>query len=132
MGSRSSAPLGSRSGLIPITRSCWANTTDHSFYVWVWVCNRWLLIRVNDLSAFVSLFAGLSIVLRRGTIDAGAASLSFTYSLAFADNVLWFVRTWTYYDIDMNCVERAQGYMALPQENWLHQGEIQVQNLVMQ
>ncbi|KAG0047805.1 hypothetical protein BGZ89_004781, partial [Linnemannia elongata] len=65
----------------------------------------------------------------RGTIDAGAASLSFTYSLAFADNVLWFVRTWAYNEINMNCVERAQGYMALPQENWLHQGEIQVQNL---
>ncbi|OAQ36014.1 P-loop containing nucleoside triphosphate hydrolase protein [Linnemannia elongata AG-77] len=64
------------------------------------------------------------------TIDASAASLSFTYSLAFADNVLWFIRTWTYNEINMNCVERAQGYMALPQENWLHKGEIQVQNLV--
>lgn len=87
---------------------------------------------MNDLSAFVSLFAGLSIVLRRGTIDAGAASLSLTYSLAFANNVFWFVHTWAYNEINMNCVERTQGYMALPQENWLYQGEIQVQNLVMQ
>ncbi|KAK5816086.1 YHL035Cp-like protein [Linnemannia elongata] len=80
--------------------------------------------------AFVSLFAGLSIVLRRGTIDAGAASLSLTYSLAFANNVFWFVHTWAYNEINMNCVERTQGYMALPQENWLYQGEIQVQNLI--
>ncbi|KAF9148077.1 hypothetical protein BG015_010226 [Linnemannia schmuckeri] len=113
-------------------------------YFYIWVCNRWLSIRVDVLSAFVSLFAGLFIVLQRHTIDAGAAGLSFTYSLAFTQHVLWFVRTLSYNEINMNCVERVQEYMTLPQEapaivescrpptGWPHQGEIRVQNLVMQ
>ncbi|KAF9140898.1 hypothetical protein BGX30_005804 [Mortierella sp. GBA39] len=113
-------------------------------YFYIWVCNRWLSIRVDILSAFFSLFAGLFIVLRRDTIDAGAAGLSLTYSLAFTHHVLWFVRTMAYNENNMNCVERVQEYMALPQEapaivkshrppaGWPHQGEIQVQNLVMQ
>ncbi|KAF9906785.1 hypothetical protein EC991_000298 [Linnemannia zychae] len=113
-------------------------------FFYQWVCNRWLSIRVDVLSAFVSLFAGLFIVIRRDTIDAGAAGLSLTYSLAFTHHVLWFVRTTAYNEINMNCVERVQEYMALPQEappiiethrppvGWPEQGEIQVENLVMQ
>ncbi|KAG0282034.1 hypothetical protein BGZ96_000892 [Linnemannia gamsii] len=87
---------------------------------------------------------GVFIVLRRDTIDAGAAGLSLTYSLSFTHHVLWFVRTFAYNEINMNCVQRVQEYMELPQEappimescrppaGWPHQGEIQVQNLVMQ
>ena len=113
-------------------------------YFYIWVSHRWLSIRVDVLSAFVSLFAGLFIVLRRDTIDAGAAGLSLTYSLAFTHHVLWFVHTLAYNEINMNCVERVQEYMAPSQEasaivesyrppaGWSHQGEIQVQNLVMQ
>ncbi|KAG0274868.1 hypothetical protein BGZ95_009402, partial [Linnemannia exigua] len=113
-------------------------------YFYVWVCNRWLSIRVDILSAFVSLFAGVFIILRRDTIDSGAAGLSLTYSLAFTHHVLWFVRTLAFNEINMNCVERVQEYMILPQEapaiigfhrppiDWPTQGEIQVENLVMQ
>ncbi|KAF9095074.1 hypothetical protein BGX29_009200 [Mortierella sp. GBA35] len=87
-------------------------------YFYIWVCNRWLSIRVDILSAFVSLFAGLFIVLRRDTIDAGAAD---QYEFGRARS-------------------RVHG---LPQEapaiietcrppvGWPSQGEIQVQNLVM-
>ncbi|KAF9082197.1 hypothetical protein BGX23_012715 [Mortierella sp. AD031] len=107
-------------------------------YFYIWVCNRWLSIRVDILSAFVSLFAGLFIVLRRDTIDAGAAGLSLTYSLTFTHHVLWFVRTYAFNEINMNSVERVQEYTACPRKlprlsrpAVLHQGEIQVQNLVM-
>ncbi|KAF9922563.1 hypothetical protein FBU30_007314 [Linnemannia zychae] len=112
-------------------------------YFYSWVCNRWLSIRVDILSAFITLFAGLFIILHRDTIDTGAAGLSMAYSLAFTDNVLWFVRTFTYNEINMNCVQRVEEYTALPQEapeiiesyrppaGWPSQGEIQVHNLVM-
>lgn len=141
MESRPYAPLGSRNGLIPTTRSCWTNTIDRSLYL----CLQPPAVdRVDVLSAFVSPFAGLFIVFRRDTIDAGAAGLSLTYSLPFTHHVLWFVRTLAYNDININCVERVQEYMALPQEaptivqsyrppaGWPRQGEIRVQNLVMQ
>ncbi|KAF9540248.1 hypothetical protein EC957_004450 [Mortierella hygrophila] len=85
-------------------------------YFYIWVCNRWLSIRVDILTTFVSLFAGLFIVPRRDTIDTGEAGLSLTYSLAFTLHVLWFVRTMAYNENNMNCVERVQEYMALPQE----------------
>lgn len=113
-------------------------------YFYIWVCNRWLSIRVDILSAFASLFVGLFIVLRRDTIDAGAAGLLLTYSLSFIRHVLWFARTFAYNEVNMNYVQRIQEYMALPQEapplvescrtpaGWPHQGKIQVQILVMQ
>lgn len=71
---------------------------------------------MDILSAIVSLFAGQFIVLRRDTIDADAAGLSLTYSVAFTHHVLWFIRTLAYNEINMNCVERVQEYVALPQE----------------
>ncbi|KAF8936590.1 hypothetical protein BGZ47_009416 [Haplosporangium gracile] len=113
--------------------SCYQELLDkHSRpYFYVWVCNRWLSIRVDVPSTFVSLFAGLFIVLRRDILDAGTAGLSVIYSLAFTQHVLWFVRTLFYNESNMNCVDRVQEYMILPQEAPAN-GEIQIQNLVMQ
>ncbi|KAF9127474.1 hypothetical protein BGW39_005841 [Mortierella sp. 14UC] len=74
-------------------------------------------------------------------IDAGAACPSLTYALVFTHHVVWFVRTMAFNEINMNCVERVQEYMALPQEappiiescrppvGWPMQGGIQVENL---
>ncbi|KAK3846189.1 MAG: ATP-dependent bile acid permease [Linnemannia gamsii] len=113
-------------------------------YFYLWVCNRWLSVCVDILSAFMSLFAGIFVIFRRDTIDASAAGLSLTYSLALTHHVVWFVRTLAFNEINMNCVERVQEYMVLPQEapaiieshrppvSWPTQGEIQVENLVMQ
>ncbi|KAG0374537.1 hypothetical protein BGX24_010265 [Mortierella sp. AD032] len=71
-------------------------------YLYLWVCNRWLSVYVDILSAFMSLFAGIFVILRRDTTDAGAAGLSLTYSLALTHHVVWFVRTLTFNKINMN------------------------------
>ncbi|KAI8601841.1 hypothetical protein EDD21DRAFT_373502 [Dissophora ornata] len=118
---------------------------DHNRpFFYLWVCNRWLSIRVDVLSALVSFFAGLLIIINRNNIDEGAAGLSLSYSLTFTDHVLWLVRLYSNNEMNMNSVERVREYMDLPQEppaviedarpppGWPNNGEIEVENLVMQ
>ncbi|KAI9235563.1 MAG: hypothetical protein BYD32DRAFT_420917 [Podila humilis] len=118
---------------------------DHNRpFFYLWVCNRWLSIRVDVLSALVSFFAGLFIIVNRDTVDVGAAGLSLSYSLTFTDHVLWLVRLYSNNEMNMNSVERVSEYMDLPQEpaaviegsrppaGWPNNGEIEVENLVMQ
>ncbi|KAF9437497.1 hypothetical protein BGZ76_000493 [Entomortierella beljakovae] len=113
-------------------------------FFYLWVCNRWLSIRVDILSAFVAFFAGLLIVINRDKLDEGLAGLSLSYSLTFTDHVLWLVRLYSNNEMNMNSVERIREYMDLPQEppaviegcrpppGWPNNGEIDVENLVMQ
>ncbi|KAF9419736.1 hypothetical protein BGZ94_009323 [Podila epigama] len=113
-------------------------------FFYLWVCNRWLSIRVDVLSALVAFFAGLFIVINRDTVEVGAAGLSLSYALTFTDHVLWLVRLYSNNEMNMNSVERVREYMSLPQEppaviegcrpppGWPNNGEITVENLVMQ
>ncbi|KAG0369465.1 hypothetical protein BGZ54_009889 [Gamsiella multidivaricata] len=118
---------------------------DHNRpFFYLWVCNRWLSIRVDVLSALVSFFAGLLIIINRDNLGAPAAGLSLSYSLTFTDHVLWLVRLYSNNEMNMNSVERVREYMDLPQEppaviedsrpppGWPNNGEITVENLVMQ
>ncbi|KAG0268348.1 hypothetical protein DFQ27_006971 [Actinomortierella ambigua] len=112
-------------------------------FFYLWVCNRWLSVRVDLLSAFVTFFAGLFIILNP-SLDAGTAGLSLSYSLMFTDHILWLVRLYSEIEMNMNSVERIREYTDLPQEppatvegrrpppGWPHNGEITVENLVMQ
>ncbi|KAI1316226.1 hypothetical protein EDD11_010273 [Mortierella claussenii] len=113
-------------------------------FFYFWVCNRWLSIRVDVLSALVSFFAGLLIVINRDHLDPGAAGISLSYSLTFTDHVLWLVRLYSINEMNMNSVERVREYMDLTQEppavidgsrpppGWPNNGEIEVEHLVMQ
>ncbi|KAF9920021.1 hypothetical protein FBU30_010239 [Linnemannia zychae] len=112
-------------------------------FFYLWVCNRWLSIRVDILSALVSFFAGLLIVMNTN-IDPSAAGLSLSYSLTFTDHILWLCRLYSEMEMNMNSVERVREYMDLPQEppaiiegcrpppGWPNNGDITVENLVMQ
>ncbi|KAK3842992.1 MAG: hypothetical protein J3R72DRAFT_442126 [Linnemannia gamsii] len=112
-------------------------------FFYLWVCNRWLSVRVDVLSAFVSFFAGLLIILNTN-IDPSAAGLSLSYSLTFTDHILWLCRLYSEMEMNMNSVERVREYMDLPQEppaviegsrpppGWPNNGEITVEKLVMQ
>ncbi|KAF8943963.1 hypothetical protein BGZ47_004806 [Haplosporangium gracile] len=112
-------------------------------FFYLWVCNRWLSIRVDVLSALVSFFAGLLIIMNT-SIDPGLAGLSLSYSLTFTDHILWLCRLYSEMEMNMNSVERVREYMDLPQEppaviegcrpppGWPNNGEINVEHLVMQ
>ncbi|KAI4140681.1 MAG: hypothetical protein L6R39_005689 [Caloplaca ligustica] len=85
-------------------------------YIYLWAANRWLALRVDVAGALVSFFAGVFIILRIKTIDAGAAGLSMTYAVMFSENILWLVRLYSVNEQNMNSVERVKEYMDVEQE----------------
>ncbi|KAI4108664.1 MAG: hypothetical protein LQ339_002180 [Xanthoria mediterranea] len=85
-------------------------------FIYLWAANRWLAFRVDVTGALVSFFAGVFIILRIKTIDAGAAGLSMTYAVMFSENILWLVRLYSINEQNMNAVERLKEYMDVEQE----------------
>ncbi|KAL8737135.1 MAG: hypothetical protein Q9181_001980 [Wetmoreana brouardii] len=90
--------------------------THNRPFIYLWAANRWLAFRVDITGALVSFFAGVFIILRIKTIDAGAAGLSMTYAVQFSENILWLVRLYSVNEQNMNAVERVKEYMDIEQE----------------
>ncbi|KAG2179922.1 hypothetical protein INT43_003709 [Umbelopsis isabellina] len=91
------------------------DTYTASFYL-LWMSNRWLYCRIEMTGAIVTLAAGIFIILQFGTIDAGLAGLSLTFSRSFLESVYWFVRQYTQVEMNLNSVERVQEYLVIDQE----------------
>jgi ABC-type multidrug transport system fused ATPase/permease subunit len=91
------------------------DTYTASFYL-LWMSNRWLYCRIEMTGAIVTLAAGIFIILQFGSIDAGLAGLSLTFSRSFLESVYWFVRQYTQVEMNLNSVERVQEYLVLEQE----------------
>ncbi|KAI9025116.1 hypothetical protein CLU79DRAFT_98313 [Phycomyces nitens] len=85
-------------------------------YYLLWMSNRWLYARVEFAGAFVTLFAGVFILINLDTIDAGMAGISLFYARSFLDNVYWIIRQYTQVEMDLNSVERIQEYLEIDQE----------------
>ena len=114
--------------------------THNRPFIYLWATNRWLALRVDFTGALVSFFAGVFVILRMGSIDAGSAGLSMTYAVMFTENVLWLVRLYAVNEQNMNSVERVKEYIDVEQEakaiveearpagNWPSQGAIQFMN----
>ena len=114
--------------------------THNRPFIYLWAANRWLALRVDFTGALVAFFAGVFVILRMGTIDAGSAGLSLTYAVMFTENVLWLVRLYSMNEQNMNSVERLKEYIEVEQEakaiidearpagNWPSQGAIQFMN----
>lgn len=114
--------------------------THNRPFIYLWAANRWLALRVDFTGALVAFFAGVFVILRMGTIDAGSAGLSLTYAVMFTENVLWLVRLYSMNEQNMNSVERVKEYIEVEQEakaiidearpagNWPSQGAIQFMN----
>lgn len=61
-------------------------------YFYLWAANAWLAFRVDIMSSLIAFFAGAFIVFNEGNIDPGAAGLSLTYAITFADYMIWLVK----------------------------------------
>ena len=90
--------------------------THNRPFIYLWAANRWLALRVDFVGALVAFFAGVFVILRMGTIDAGSAGLSLTYAIMFTENVLWLVRLYAINEQNMNSVERIKEYIEVEQE----------------
>jgi ABC-type multidrug transport system fused ATPase/permease subunit len=114
-----------------------------SFYL-LWMSNRWLYCRIELTGAIVTLAAGVFILLKFGSIDAGLAGLSLTFSRSFLEGVYWFVRQYTQVEMNLNSVERVQEYLEIEQEPpyviegheppaaWPTTAAVEIQDLVIQ
>lgn len=85
------------------------------FYL-LWMTNRWLYCRMEATGAFVTLSAGVFILVNIDHIDAGMAGISLFYAYSFLSNVYWFIRQYTQVEMDLNSVERVQEYLLIDQE----------------
>ncbi|KAJ1567639.1 hypothetical protein HK096_009230 [Nowakowskiella sp. JEL0078] len=116
--------------------------TNHRFYFYLWVSNRWLCLRTDLLSAFATLVSGLLIYI--GGVPTGWAGLCLTYTMTLSDVFLWIIRIHAMMEISMNSVERVFEYIDLPQEppaviednrppfDWPTEGHIEVKDLEVQ
>ncbi|CAG8562619.1 uncharacterized protein OCT59_007764 [Rhizophagus irregularis] len=114
-------------------------------FIFNWACNRWLNTRVDLVGGLVCLAAGTIVIyqLSKG-MDPGLAGFALSYALNFTGHLLWLLRLYALQEMNMNSVERIREYMNLEEEppriieghrpppEWPFQGEIKVNNLIMQ
>ncbi|KAG0258846.1 hypothetical protein BG011_003028 [Mortierella polycephala] len=113
-------------------------------YYFLWMCNRWLSIRVDFMGALVSFIAGILILLNLEHLDAGWAGLSLGSAMNFMGLIYWLVRIYTEMEMSLNSVERVNEYLQMPQEppaiiegsrppdRWPYDGTIEIKDLTMQ
>ncbi|KAG0213872.1 hypothetical protein BGX28_003296 [Mortierella sp. GBA30] len=113
-------------------------------YYFLWMCNRWLSIRVDFMGALVSFIAGVLILVNLEDLDASWAGLSLGSAMNFMGLIYWLVRIYTEMEMSLNSVERVHEYLQMPQEppaviegsrppaNWPHDGTIEIKDLTMQ
>ncbi|KAK9431675.1 hypothetical protein V1505DRAFT_367587 [Lipomyces doorenjongii] len=85
-------------------------------YTLLWACNRWMCLLVQSAGGLVATFAGVFVLLSRGSIDSGLAGLVLTYAITFSENMLYLVMLYAVTEMDMNSVERINEYLQLDQE----------------
>ncbi|KAK3818725.1 MAG: P-loop containing nucleoside triphosphate hydrolase protein [Benniella sp.] len=117
---------------------------NNSPYYFLWMCNRWLSIRVDFIGALVNFTAGILILLNLDDLDAGWAGISLGAAINFMSLIYWIVRMYTEVEMSLNSVERVNEYLEMPQEppaiiegsrppaGWPFDGKIDIQELTMQ
>ncbi|EIW69963.1 hypothetical protein TREMEDRAFT_38635 [Tremella mesenterica DSM 1558] len=87
--------------------------TNAAFY-YVWMVNRWLLLRFDLLGALSVFFTTLFAL--SGAVPAGSAGMAILSAQGFVSACYWVSRFWGQLEMDFNSVERVQEYLHLPQE----------------
>ncbi|KAF9929843.1 hypothetical protein FBU30_001156 [Linnemannia zychae] len=113
-------------------------------YYFLWMCNRWLSIRVDFMGSLVNFIAGILILLNIDKVTPGMAGMSLVSTLNIMGLVYWIVRIYTEMEMSLNSVERVQEYLVMPQEppaiipgsrppaGWPFDGTIEIKDLTMQ
>ncbi|KAJ2298755.1 hypothetical protein IWW55_004380, partial [Coemansia sp. RSA 2706] len=109
----------------------------------VWCSNRWLSIRVDVTSAFVSFTCAVFVLRNAHVMDAGLAGFALAYALTFSGRMLFLIRNYGENELNMNAVERIEQYLRIEQEaplhvsppqpaSWPATGNVRVENLVIE
>ncbi|CAE6434018.1 unnamed protein product [Rhizoctonia solani] len=81
---------------------------------YLWMCNRWLLLRFDFLGAFSILIATIGTI--KGGATAGLTGIVITQAQQYVRSLYFGLRFWTELEQSMNSVERIQEYLDLPSE----------------
>jgi ABC-type bacteriocin/lantibiotic exporter with double-glycine peptidase domain len=80
-------------------------------HLYLWLCNRWLHIRMQMLGAVVAGAVGLAVVLEADAIGSTAAGILIIYSMNFSDNLTFLTRShaevfmlFNYYNMNKICL----------------------------
>ncbi|KAF9346348.1 hypothetical protein BGX26_002160, partial [Mortierella sp. AD094] len=113
-------------------------------FYFLWMCNRWLSIRVDFMGSMVTFIAGILILINLDDLTAGLAGLSLGFAVNFMGLIYWLVRLYTETEMSLNSVERVNEYLDMPQEppaiiqgsrppaGWPFDGKIEIKDLTMQ
>ncbi|KAG0346517.1 hypothetical protein BG004_001533 [Podila humilis] len=117
---------------------------NNSPYYYMWMCNRWLSVRVDFMGSMVSFVAGVLILLNIDNVDEGWAGISLGSAMNFMGLIYWLVRIYTEMEMSLNSVERVHEYLVMPQEppaiiegsrppaGWPYDGTVEIKELTMQ
>jgi len=78
--------------------------------------NRWLAMRIELCGNFITFFAALFCIIRRGEISPGIAGLSISYALQVTQTLNWLVRMTSELETNIIAVERVKEYIDTPNE----------------
>ncbi|CDZ98657.1 multidrug resistance-associated abc transporter [Phaffia rhodozyma] len=88
---------------------------SQSCFYFIWMLNRWLLVRFDCLGG-LSVFVTSLLALGRG-VSGGWGGMAILSSQGFVQAVYWLCRFWSQLEMDLNSVERVEEYLHLPQES---------------
>lgn len=95
-------------------------------HLYLWMCNRWLNMRMQLMGAFVAGSAAAAVVINAEIVGGTAAGVILIYCLSFCDDLTFLARTHAEVQMDMNSVERIQEYSSLPEEKYDDAGKSDV------
>ncbi|KAF9203873.1 hypothetical protein BGZ49_005929 [Haplosporangium sp. Z 27] len=113
-------------------------------FYFLWMCNRWLSIRVDIMGFMVTFISGILILINLDSLDSSWAGLSLGSAVNFLGLIYWLVRLYTETEMSLNSVERVNEYLKMPQEppaiipesrppaGWPFDGKIEIRDLTMQ
>ncbi|KAF7546072.1 hypothetical protein G7Z17_g8687 [Cylindrodendrum hubeiense] len=78
--------------------------------------NRWVAMRVDFITALVSLCAGIIAVGKANTIAAGLVGFSLTNATGLSDTILYMVRTMNELEVELQSFDRVKEYATIEPE----------------
>ncbi|KFH63164.1 hypothetical protein MVEG_11199 [Podila verticillata NRRL 6337] len=89
-----------------------ANRVDYSLNAFIafMYCNRWVEIRLQTLSALITLAVALVAVFGREYLDPSAVGLTLSYAIDLTVTMMWLVRDYSEWQSHLIAIERVQEY----------------------
>lgn len=116
------------------------NIDDFGTATWyLWLFNRWMGWRMAMIGSFFASFVTILLLLTPG-IDSALAGFALAFAIEFSDCIMWTIRFYANFELNMNAAERIIEYAEVPTEPldgsrppaaWPTNGCIEVEDLVV-